>query len=234
MRTPDDERQMATGPVHATADQTAPTRQSDTSCSASATLGCLTGQVIVAPFIYLDEKKYFDAAELGQLFVELVTLVDKKGAIVVRDQYNIDIAPEITNDSFKENFTLYVKGETAAAQKLSERGSYLVKRLTPGTYDVRVQKRFTLTLTEKEKKQPSPATPEPQNSVSTSTVENADKDVFIPFKQTYCFTIYSEQNSIEVMPGSTLHSIFDHFKLHMVDKPCQETADRDVVISISK
>ena len=217
-------------------------------CKPVSDKGCISGQVIVAPYIYLDGKKYFDAEDLGRLFTDMVMLHDQSGAPLLSSHYQIEIAPKIDNESFLEEFKVYAKGTYAAQANLSSTGLFVLQGLEAGVYDLRVQKSFTMRITSKPPvandpiksttpiatKDLPPVTKDP----TTSTTPIATKDPTPPTSllateqptaqrdqpKVYCFTVYAQEDQMQIDGGQMMHKVFDHFKLHMIDKEC----DKDI------
>ena len=253
---PPDKRQFAppvasNGPVTTLA----PTAQSVAAqgCKASSDKGCISGQVIVAPYIYLDGQKYFDAEDLGRLFTDMVMLRDKSGALADKSRYKIEISPTIDNEKFMEEFKVYAKGTRAAWSNLSSKGVFVLGGLDAGNYDLRVQKSFTMKVTQLEgAKQPLPpvvaepkpttppvvteptTTPPVVKEPATSTPVALINEPSAAGDQTkiYCFTIYAQEDQMEIDAGKTSHKVFDHFKLHMIDKECSQESTGGPVITM--
>ena len=221
-------------------------------CKATAERGCISGQVIVAPYIYLDNQKYFDAEDLGRLFTDMVAVRDKSGTAADRSRYKIEISPQINNDTFTEEFSAYAKGSYAAQASVSSKGLFVLAGLDVGTYDLRVQKSFTMKVTTTDTaapaKEPAPAphSPVPTTPAAPSTPAASDQpapttppsnfaETASPARdltKVYCFTIYAGEDQIEVEAGQILHRVFDHFKLHMIDKECDKEFVQGPILTI--
>lgn len=175
-------------------------------CRATHKSACLAGQVVAAPVIRLEGKEFFDADDLGRRFKEMVEVRNDKGESLTLSDYDMSVFPEITNESFIRGFQVYAKGQKVVAKRVNDRGFFRIDYLTPGEYDVRVQKRFQLKLTPK--------------GASTETRS---------LERTYCFVIYAEENGIDFMRGEKVYKGLDEFNLQMLDSACKNEAQGAVI-----
>ncbi len=177
-------------------------------CRASKKTACLAGQVVVAPFVYLEGREYFDADDLGRKFREVVAVQTESGETLTSADYDIQVVPEITNENFTRDFQVYVKGEKVFHTRANESGSFRINNLEQGDYSVRVQKKFMMKLSHK------------SNEAASATEE-----------KTFCFVIYAEDSGLQLIPGEKQYRSLDNFRLQMLDQECKERS-RDARITL--
>lgn len=177
-------------------------------CRSSKRTGCLAGQVVVAPFVYLEGKEYFDADDLGRKFREIVEVQTESGDTLTTRDYDIQIVPEITNENFTRDFQVYVKGEKVIHTRANESGAFRVNNLEEGDYTVRVQKKFSMKLSHK----------------ANGTAAAAEE-------KTFCFVIYAEDSGLQLLPGEKQYRSLDNFRLQMLDQECKSDS-RDARITL--
>lgn len=173
-------------------------------CDHNNKTGCMIGQIVVAPSVYLEGVEYFDMNTLGQSFPKLIQVKDKDGNQLAATDYDVAVDPGLTNETFLRDFALYLKGDRVEQAKIGSDGHFKLNYLEPGTYDIRVQKRFSVTVTPK-----------------------AEKEGLS--KKTYCMTLFSEVIGMEIDENDTTYKGFDDYKIQLMDLECKEKVKGSIV-----
>lgn len=166
-------------------------------CDLSEETGCLVGQIVVAPSVYVEGIEYFDVNTLGQTFPQLIQVKDQEGNLLPASEYTVSVDPGLSNDKFLRDFALYMKGDRVEQIKIGTDGRFKLNYLEEGTYDIRVQKRFTITVT-------------PKNPTETLG------------QKTFCMTLYSEAIGLEINANEMAMKGFDDYKMQLMDLQCEE------------
>lgn len=165
------------------------------SCRFTGKSGCLTGQIVVAPNIFVNGKQLFDIDTLGQHLGEFLNVKDANGEMADLSKYRVEVTPAINNELFTQNFQIYLKGDRVIGARSGDSGLFKVNYLAEGVYDFRVQKNHHLKVV--------PIDP----SASTPTLD-------------LCLVIYGGEAGMEVFAGEETYRPIDRFTLR-VDEGAQ-------------
>lgn len=195
MAPPDKDPTKLTGPA------------TDRECRYDRTHGCIAGQIVVAPVIYVEGKEYFDGETFGRDLPKLVTIKGADGKPLTAADVQVSVEPAVTNQTFLRDFEVFVKGERAASQRVNDRGAFKFNFMEPGDYDLRAQRTFLLKL------------------MSLKALAPGET----PKTRVLCATVYAEALGLEVVAAEKFPKSFDNFRIQLRDEDCKQALNESVV-----
>ena len=183
-------------------------------CKYSIATGCFDGHVQYRKEFYVEGQEFFNADDLADRFLEVLTFED------TADNY-VDGSLELTFDTpidqenFGEGFEYLVTGERVVSGQVRRDGNFSINGLREGIYDLRLQRAIKFTLAYERLVQNPDVDPD----------EPTEDLIVEPVIKTFCGTLYQDA-TIEVVRGQRMNEMFDSFKLHVTDHECQSGGQR--------
>ena len=150
----------------------------------------IEGRVIAAPTVYLEDERFFD---VNQLEIATEKVLASRLFSAEGGSYEVEIYPAIDNQSFVDNFEIYIKGRASYSGATEWNGQFKLTGLPEGPYHIRAQKRFRAKITRQQ-------------------------DI-----QYVCFYMYSEKRNLSLgvtMQKSYLN--LDRYYIEILDPQCEE------------
>ena len=167
-------------------------------CSRSKDRSCLVGEVVARHSIVVGGYRFFDATDLGRQLEQVVlpVLDEEVDAGLVK----VLADPPLTNETFASWFEIRVKGSRIMDTNADYRGRFRLDQLPSGTYDIRVQKNFTVFLEE--------------NPAEGVAAEDG------PDRRQFCLTLFSEDISLFLEGRKSGHLIYENFRARIIRGDC--------------
>lgn len=185
-------------------------------CKTSLSTGCVMGSIPASPKLRVDGKEFFDASRFGLQFPSLVRLTDSSGQAVRASEsgYQIVLHTPVDNESFSQDFAIFLKGENARQAQTYGSGRFSVSYLEAGEYAIQVQKTIEFSVRR----------PEQRDEAGKVTAAAVDLH--------RCATIY-QKDWFEVQVGSKTKLVMDNFKLLFGNENCGDDQSLESTVIVT-